>query len=340
MTYGDILEQVQLELPKSINWWPKFFYHFTDIHNAVNILSDGWIVSRKKIKNTNKMINDNASKMVIDATIDENKKYARLYFRPLTPTQYHNEGYKPDNLRQLDADCPVPIFFCLNASQVLEYPGTKFAQKGLAGDRHDIQEGIQSFSKLKFDKIYHDGWYDNSCDGDIKYYRLSEVVNEKGFPLDPFLQCILCRSVAEKDTLLYLLQERSTKLYEKYKKKIIYRPKLKCFNISHTGIFIKEVDLNDSNLFVIFNDVEQRHTGNFDSVPFNINVEISFLMNNKKIIDTIYLSEKCNYSKIRGFVLNNLEIPEKASFIRLIITFDNCEMYKNELYTPSSALWY
>lgn len=339
MTYEEILKRQAQLLPKSINWWPNFFYHFTDIHNAVNILSDGWIMSREKIKNTNRMINDNASRMVIDATINENKKYARLYFRPLTPTQYHNEGYKPKILRQLEADCPVPVFFCLNSAQILNYPGTKFAEKGLAGGRHNIKTGVDAFSELNFDKIYHDGWYDSSCDNDIKYYRLSEIINKKGFPLEPFLQCILCRSVAEKDMLLYLLQRRSKNLYEKYKKKIIFRPKLKCFNSNHTGIFIKEVYMDDSDLYIIFNDAEQRYTHEEGIIDFVVSIEISYLTDDKKIINTVYLSEQFNYTKIRGCEVDNLEIPEEAYFIRIKVTFDDCEMYKNEIYVPYSEFW-
>jgi hypothetical protein len=27
-------------------WWPRFVYHFTDVHNAVNILKVGYLYSR------------------------------------------------------------------------------------------------------------------------------------------------------------------------------------------------------------------------------------------------------------------------------------------------------
>ena len=46
------------------------------------------------------MRSDNASQSVISVTMDDAKDYARLYFRPLTPTQFHNEGYKPEHIRK------------------------------------------------------------------------------------------------------------------------------------------------------------------------------------------------------------------------------------------------
>lgn len=55
-------------------------------------------------------------------------------FRLLTPTQYHNEGYKPEEIRDntINANCPVPVFLCLSANATLSLDGTLFAEKGLA----------------------------------------------------------------------------------------------------------------------------------------------------------------------------------------------------------------
>lgn len=96
MGYVDILNDYKGDLPKERQWWPDYFYHFTDVHNAVSIIESGWIYSRTQAQAKDIMVNDNASRVVIDMTGDEKKTYGRLYFRPLTPTQYHNEGYKPE----------------------------------------------------------------------------------------------------------------------------------------------------------------------------------------------------------------------------------------------------
>lgn len=96
------------------------------------------------------------------------------------------------------------LFFCLNASATLRYPGTLFVEKGLSGSRHDVSEGVEEFAKLNFGKIYHEGSYDED-NWDIKDYRHSEVIREDGFLVEPLLQCILCRKryIAIFDEVLF-----------------------------------------------------------------------------------------------------------------------------------------
>lgn len=72
-------------------WWPRYAYHFTDITNAVNILTTCRLYSRININGMHLMKNENASRQVIDMTSPEAATYVRFYFCPLTPTQYHNE---------------------------------------------------------------------------------------------------------------------------------------------------------------------------------------------------------------------------------------------------------
>lgn len=94
----------------------------------------------------------------------------------------------------------------------------KFAERGIAGGHNNIQEGIEAFEKLNFEKIYHDGWYDIQIDGDIKEFRHSEVIRVGGFPLPQIIRGIICRSSAERETLLYLLRKKSLNVYNSYKK--------------------------------------------------------------------------------------------------------------------------
>ncbi len=118
MTYREIIEAQRRQLPKSRNWWSMYFYHFTDIRNALNIIEKGWIYARHKANEEDLMVSDNASQEVLSVSSSEIKEYVRLYFRPKTPTQYHNEGYKPEAVRKNDinANCPVP--FNLNRQEV------------------------------------------------------------------------------------------------------------------------------------------------------------------------------------------------------------------------------
>ena len=42
----------------------------------------------------------------------------------------------------------------MDANGILQLDGTQFAERGIAGNRADIREGIDEYSKLNFDKIY------------------------------------------------------------------------------------------------------------------------------------------------------------------------------------------
>lgn len=107
MTYKEILDNHKVNMPLTTQWWTSFLFHFTDIHNASRILYDGWIYSRKQALEKDVMSNDNASRAVIEATDIDTKCYGRLYFRPLTPTQYHNEGYKPSEIRNTEINAKI-----------------------------------------------------------------------------------------------------------------------------------------------------------------------------------------------------------------------------------------
>lgn len=98
----------------NLDWWPRFVYHFTDVQNAVEILRSGYLYSRTEAANRGLMLSDNASPQVIQPTTPAHFDFVRFYFRPRTPTQFQNEGIRPQPQRPLGgAHCPIPIFFVL-----------------------------------------------------------------------------------------------------------------------------------------------------------------------------------------------------------------------------------
>lgn len=125
--------------------------------NAVNILAAGRLYSRNQAKAKGLMVNDNASEKVI-AYNDFVTKYVRFYFRPLTPTQYYNEGYKHPDFRfdnNKNANVTVPVFFLLDLESMLNSGQMKFSATTLAGyNPSSVSTGVQSFTKLPFEKIY------------------------------------------------------------------------------------------------------------------------------------------------------------------------------------------
>lgn len=328
MSYKEILEQQKANLPDNIKWWPNFLYHFTDVHNASNILYEGFIWSRQKAEDKRVMKNDNASHAVIAATNHDNKCYGRLYFRPLTPTQYHNEGYKPEEIRDnaINANCPVPVFLCLSANATLSLDGTLFAEKGLAGNRHNIRAGVDEFKKLNFKKIYHDGWYtpDNA---DIKEYRHSEVIHENGFPVEPLLRGILCRSEAERETLLFLLGQYSMRLYNTYKNRIIYNPKYRCF--FNNGIFVKAVSVLDNKLKVEFNDPELRKRPQ-QSIDIEVQIDLSYRKYDGTVLTATTGKGTLDYCSVRSCEMNFMD-DIGADSVRVKVLIDENVMYENEI---------
>lgn len=329
-TYNEIINEQRERLDKNINWWPLYLYHFTDVHNAVNIIDKEYILGRKQANEEKLMTSDNASSQVIEITNEEVSKYARLYMRPKTPTQYHNEGYKPPHIREnkLNANCPVPIFFLLDAGKTLSMDGIKFVEKGLAGHAYNdenLLNGVENFARLNFQKIFHDGAF--SQGSDIKQYRHTEVVRENGIPISDTIRGIACRSIAEKQTLLYLLKKTSIKKYNKYKNIIMYKPETDLF--FNNGIFIKNIKYEEGKFYFYLNDNSNRYNhvaANGEDIEFNINID--WLGNKLEVLERTSGYTKLNYSDTIKLTYAPKTKP-KSNLALLEVSFDNCLMYLN-----------
>jgi hypothetical protein len=203
--------------------WPLFVYHYTDISNAVQILHDGCIYSRKQIQSRGKAIVDSASSGVLASTRDLVKDCVRFYFRPKTPTQYHAEGiYSKAKLavsKFPDAHCPVPIFFLFDSAAVLTRSDSSFSDGCLGSPHARILSTAAELEQLPWARIYHNSWfYPSSVEGsDIVFRRNAEVIVPKAVDLGA-LRYIYCRSEAEKETFLHLL---TPALRQRYGRKIV-----------------------------------------------------------------------------------------------------------------------
>lgn len=107
----DFFKKAKDFLPHERKYWADYLFHFTDIKNAITILKTNKLYSRKKAIDFGLMKSDNASHEVIENTSSIIKEYVRFYFRPLTPTQKHNEGLKLIEIT--DQHCPIPIFYLI-----------------------------------------------------------------------------------------------------------------------------------------------------------------------------------------------------------------------------------
>ena len=216
MSYQEIILKNEEFAP--VKWWPHYAYHYTDIRNAVSILESGMLYSRMQAVELQVMQNDNASRQVIDMTEQRTTSYVRFYFRPLTPTQYHNEGFKHRDLRydgDPNANVPVPIFFFFYLDKLLSDPNTSFSEGSEAGRGCPLLQGEEEFSQLDFRMIYRNGPF-LSEDVDRKRersLRQSEIVYPDRYQIEHSLAGIVCRNAEEKTTFLNLLKDRSNKLF-------------------------------------------------------------------------------------------------------------------------------
>lgn len=217
MGYDEIIKSNCNE-HSAVSWWPKFAYHYTDVKNAVSILSSGYLYSRTNATHLGLMQNDNASRQVIDMTMTEAAANVRFYFRPLTPTQYHNEGYKHPDLRydgDAKANMPVPVFFTFDLEKLLCMPGIKFSEFAQSGYGSQLYDTISDFERFHFDKIYSDGYDENWRE--THKYRHAEILYPGKFPINSCLNTILCRNDVERMTLLNLLKYENITEYYRYK---------------------------------------------------------------------------------------------------------------------------
>jgi len=292
--YEEIIES----LSKTINNpWPKHFFHFTDITNVPKILASGHLCSRNYLKGKGEKFTDGASKGVIGQTSDWKMDYARLYFRPLNPTQHNNEGFRPSYGMERDSHCPAPAFLIFNALKVLKTPGVKFTEGNFGASRSKLLEGEEEYDKLPFKLIYSEGKYGNFREVSVReltYHRCAEIMKKDYFNLDA-LQFIACRSPAEKTTLLNLL---SPELYGEWARKILYNPRNPLF--FSKWAYIEEVDLVGNQIVVSFNKTLSRIG------PFEIDIKIQRPIMGTEVTTNLPRRIYDNHLHLHASILNGI----------------------------------
>ncbi len=330
MEYIDIIRN-NVENNTPVKWWPKFAYHHTDVSNAVNILDKGYLYSRDNAQKMGLMLNDNASRQVIDMTNISVLSNVRFYFRPLTPTQYYNEGYKHPALRYDNdnkANIPVPIFFLFDLSKLLSLDGVKFSERRQAGSGAELYEGVEAFSKLDFKKIYSTGF--NNFE-ENKPYRHAEILHPDSMKIDSCLDTILCRNSVERMTLLNLLREKNPLQYLTYKDKIKI---CKSDMFEYNGLYITECDFFNNILSIHFSDTYNKK--NYTRIQMQKNgVEKLESLTVKVILDW-YTSKKTyehketttaiEYDTINNITFSKLPVVPNAKMLRVMVYIEDSLM--------------
>ncbi len=194
----------------------KYVYHHTDVQNAAKILDTDRLLCRSELERRGEMPVDNASRTIIANTNSSVKDFVRLYFRPQTPTQYRNEGIRPITERWEGAHSPIPVFLLFDSASVLTRDETLFSERNLArAGNVRLCSTAQDLAAFDFAKIFHFGGlgrYSAEIKQEIISCRNAEVVIPFEMDLSG-LKLIVCRSPAEKETLVNLLSPVAFELW-------------------------------------------------------------------------------------------------------------------------------
>jgi hypothetical protein len=295
-------------------WWPQFLFHYTDIRNAVRVLQDGCLYSRKYLEDHEQFIVSSGSPDVLSITEENVKDCVRLYFRPQTPTQYYVEGIRSRASlavsRFPDAHCPVPVFFLFNASHILARVDSRFSDGNLGSGRAKLFGTAAEFENLPWKYVYHTGSIDVSQRDTIVFHRHAEVIVPQKLDLGA-LRFIYCRSEAERETLLYLL---SPDLLKRYQDKIVASTRSTLFYRQHT--FVERARHSSQTIDFYFSP-ETKSPG-----PFSLLIDLE-------------IASQHHISKLEDFVIGKpyvyrIKLPVSATSYRVYLTLDEHLAYANE----------
>lgn len=265
----------------SRKWWVDYLFHFTDIKNAVNVLNHGFLFSRQEAIDKNLLIEDCASSQIIQQTKSTFTDHVRFYFRPLTPTAYRTEGFRPNKQQYKDAHCPVPVYLLFNLRKILARSDSKFSNGSLARNQHEIFASADEFIQLPFEDIYHNspwGHEEHYRQEELKNRRHAEVIIPRGISLN-YLEYIVCRSQAEYETLYNLL---STPVWQRWKPKVAVSKRRDLFK--NAWLYAKESTLASNSAKIQFNSPNQQKFYG----PFSIRVDFTDNTTSK----TYYFAQK------------------------------------------------
>lgn len=246
----------QLRITDDRKHWPDWLFHTTDIDNAVSILANGNLLSRSKAQLDGVLRTDIASGQIVDRTRDEYRFCARLYFRPRTPTQYQNEGFRPRHQQSsLKAHSPVPIVFMFDSLSVLTRSDAFFTNGNASSGGVERGSDVEFLHTIPFELVYHDAAFREEERRQVVFHRNAEVLIPERLELDCHLLWVFARSPAEMETLRSLLAKEGEGLLAKYSPLIrtnTHRSKgLKFFEKVWT--FVERVSVADGTVSIHFN---------------------------------------------------------------------------------------
>ncbi len=256
----------KLRLDGNRKWWPNWIFRSDHVENAAAILNSGTLLSRSRAEEQALIVKDAASPHHIHQLTASHRRYVRLYFRPRTPTQYRNEGVRPASKIWNNAHMPVPVYFLFSV-MLLADDNVRFS-RGRLTSTTQVGKSAKFLKSIEFSDVYHDrgvGLLGQSDErSSILYARHSEVLVRDELSLH-YLKHIVCRSAAERDTLICLLSPRA---------KSVWLPRIhvdegRRLLFFKMGTFIQHTHLSSTeSRFVFYSNISSDMRG-----PFILRVE-------------------------------------------------------------------
>lgn len=185
--------------------WPSRLFRHEPVENAAAILKSGHLLSRNA--SVGLRPRDIAPEDIVNNRVAAHD-FVRLYLRPKNPTQYRVEGIaKPAEYYRGDphSHAPVLVIFNFDALEMLTRVGVHFSDGNMQSPHTVYGDSDEFFSSIPFEAVYHEGAFERSVGEKIIRCRCAEVLVPSPLQLDGVLQAVLCRSTAERATLLHYL---------------------------------------------------------------------------------------------------------------------------------------
>lgn len=200
--------------------WKGHIYHFSHIDNAVQIIRERKIKSRK----TANQMSDSAGNVVYSRT--DAHSYSRFYFRPHTQTQFYNEytgvdmnmGYKNKfgewhswydiDYRRLDfPKCPKPIYFEFSLQEVLfkNFEKCNISTGNMQRNRTKFGKIEEMIHKFNFIDLFINPGMDSEEWKKFREYAQQEFMVENELDFSNLNFKIICSSNDDREFLIQLL---------------------------------------------------------------------------------------------------------------------------------------
>lgn len=314
MTKETCLQNFQQKLQEKFKgsqqeWWSNYIYHFSDIQNVVKILNSGKLYSRNKAIELGLMANDNANDEVIQHTQNQYKDYVRFYFRPKTPTQYINEGIIPLSEIYNNAHCPIPVFLLFDFVKILAQDEVLFSEGNIANRGAKIYNNLADLYHLEFDNIFHSAALppENYRDH-IKYCRHAEVLVKNELDVYNYLKLIVVRSQADKESLLYWLDDKA-------KQNLLRKIKVDSLGLfNHRWLSLEKVERQANKIIFHFENPQKK--------TYNIKMVAKRLTDDK-----IFRGKYMNFTEPR--LSWNFDDDTLVDGLHIRLKVDNIMIYEN-----------